>query len=28
VLDNKVENERESLMKLLMKKAKSMGLVE
>ncbi|BCS84791.1 MULTISPECIES: CCA tRNA nucleotidyltransferase [Prevotella] len=27
VLDNKVENERESLMKLLMHKAKSMGLV-
>lgn len=28
VLDNKVENEREPLMKLLMDKAKSMGLVE
>lgn len=28
VLDNKVENEREPLMQLLMKKAKSMGLVE
>lgn len=27
VLDNKVENERDSLMKLLMQKAKSMGLV-
>ena len=28
VLDNKVENEREPLMKLLMDKAKNMGLVE
>lgn len=28
VLDNKVENEREPLMQLLMKKAKSMGLIE
>ena len=27
VLDNKVENEREPLMKLLLGKAKSMGLV-
>ena len=28
VLDNKVENEREPLMQLLMEKAKSMGLVK
>ena len=28
VLDNKVPNEREPLMALLMKKAKAMGLVE
>ena len=27
VLDNKVENERGSLMRLLMEKAKSMGLI-
>ena len=27
VLDNKVENEREPLMRLLMEKAKSMGLI-
>jgi hypothetical protein len=27
VLDNKVENEREPLMKLLMEKAQSMGLI-
>lgn len=28
VLDNKVENEREPLMALLMEKAKSMGLIK